>query len=246
MRSSGTFRVGLLRFALLAACFSTATATAQSDPAGEESVRPGVNEKYLAPDLDVEEWRLRFETESREIFRSRRQIAEQLQLEAGMSVADVGAGTGLFLDLLVQGVGPEGSVYAVDIAPNFIEHLRERVTKGGLTQVKVVVAKERSAELPVASVDLVLVCDTYHHFEYPQSVLASLRAALRPGGALVVIDFERIPGLTPDWILEHVRAGKAEFAQEIESAGFVLEEDLQVDGLSDNYMLRFRRPGAAP
>ena len=58
----------------------------------------------------------------------------------------------------------------------------------------VVLGGERSVELPEASVDLAFVCDTYHHFEYPRSTLASLHTAIRPGGALVVVDFEREPG----------------------------------------------------
>ncbi len=97
-------------------------------------------------------------------------------------------------------------------------------------------------ELPDDSIDLAFVCDVYHHFEYPSSMLASLRGVLRSGGALVVIDFERIPGRTREWILDHVRAGKEVFTEEIEDAGFVLEKELQVDGLLENYMLRFRNP----
>jgi predicted methyltransferase len=69
-----------------------------------------------------------------------------------------------------------------------------------------------------------------------------LRRALRPGGALVVVDYERIPGRTGPFILGHVRAGKQETAKEIEQAGFVLEAELEVEGLVENYMLRFRSP----
>ena len=97
-------------------------------------------------------------------------------------------------------------------------------------------------DLPEDSIDLAFVCDVYHHLEYPRSMLASLRRALRPGGVLVVIDYERIPGRSWPFILNHVRAGKHEFAKEIEEAGFVLEEELRVEGLVQNYMLRFRSP----
>ena len=86
------------------------------------------------------------------------------------------------------------------------------------------------------------MCDTYHHFEYPHSTLASLHQAIRPGGSLVVIDFERIPGESRDWVLEHVRAGKDVFTREIEAAGFELVEQVAIEGLKENYVLRFRRP----
>ncbi len=226
---------------LLALAVSTAGAQ-PPEPGAESSVRSGINDKYLAPDLDIDEWTKRFEGEAREIFVRRREIVEQLGLTSGMAVADVGAGTGLFVGPLAAAVGPAGKVYAVDISPRFVAHLRQRTSDEGLTPVEVVLGKERSMELPDDSIDLAFVCDVYHHFEYPRSMLASLRRVLRPGGALVVIDFERIPGRTREWILDHVRAGKEVFTEEIEDAGFVLEKELQVDGLLENYMLRFRNP----
>ena len=107
-------------------------------------------------------------------------------------------------------------------------------------------ANGASAAIPKNSVDVVFVCDTYHHFEYPEAMLASLHEALRPGGRLVVVDFERIPGETPDWVLEHVRAGKAVFRSEIEAAGFVLVREADIAGLSENYVLQFRRESRSP
>jgi SAM-dependent methyltransferase len=232
-------RLPLLCLLALAASMALAE---PSEPSPEQSVRAGVNDKYLAPDLDVDEWTKRFEGEAREIFVRRREIVEQLGLIPEMAVADVGAGTGLFVGPLAAAVGPGGKVYAVDISPRFVAHLRQRISDEGLTPVEVVLGKERSMELPDDSIDLAFVCDVYHHFEYPSSMLESLRRVLRPGGALVVIDFERIPGRTREWVLDHVRAGKQVFTDEIEDAGFVLEKELQVDGLVENYMLRFRNP----
>lgn len=208
---------------------------------GEPSVKPGLNDRFLADDLDVDQFVKMFEGESREIAARRDAIVDVLGLRPGMQIADVGAGTGLFLDPFSEAVGPEGRLYAVDISPGFMEHLRQRQASEGLENVEPVLCTDHSAELPDASVDLIFVCDTYHHFEYPQSTLASLYSALRPGGTLVVIDFERIPGVSRDWLLDHVRAGKEVFTAEITAAGFVLEEELDA-GLAENYVLRFRRP----
>lgn len=208
----------------------------------EESARPGINARFLDPDLDVARWRGVFEGESREIFRSRKEIVEALGLSPGLVVADVGAGTGLFVGLLAEQVGREGKVYAVEIAPRFIEYLHKRVAQQGLTQVEVVVGTTRSIKLPDASIDVAFLSDTYHHFEYPISMASSLYAALRPGGQLVVIDFERIPGVSRKWVLDHVRAGKQVFAAEIETVGFRLLEEIPVSGLVENYVLRFERP----
>jgi SAM-dependent methyltransferase len=210
--------------------------------APETPVPEGINDAFLAPDLDVTRFVEVFETESREVYAQRHAIVAALRLAPGMAVADVGAGTGAFLDPLASAVGPEGRVWAVDISPAFVEHLRARAARAGLSQVEVVLASPRSVELRPESVDLVLVCDTYHHFEYPHETLGSLHRALRPGGALVVVDFEREPGVSREWILDHVRAGKLTFVREIESAGFQLDREIEGLGLKDNYVLLFRRP----
>ncbi len=230
------------RLALL--CLAVACSSPAEAPSNpkEASVRPGANEIFLAEDLDVERFVEIFEGESREIFIQRERIVEALALSPGMAVADIGAGTGLFLPAFGREIGPEGRVFAVDISPKFLEHLRERVKREALGNVQVVEALEDSVELPTASVDLAFVCDTYHHFEYPRSTLASLFKAIRPGGSLVIVDFERIPGVTRDWMLEHVRAGKHVFRREIESAGFRFEGEVSVEGLKENYVLRFQRP----
>mgnify|MGYP001826699653 CR=1 FL=1 len=242
----------LALLALLPACAGSAPAATDPMPApaeaaapaepSEESVQPGINANFLSEDLDVERFVRTFEGESREIAVHHREILAALGLREGRAVADVGAGTGLFLASLAEAVGPDGRVWAVDISPRFVEHLERRAQQEGLSQVQVVRCSEDSVELPAASVDAALVCDTYHHFEYPRSTLASLHAALRPGGRLVVVDFERIPGVSREWTLDHVRAGKEVFRSEIEAAGFRFEDELEIPGMEENYLLRFRRP----
>jgi SAM-dependent methyltransferase len=230
-------RLGLLCLALICSI----GAEAPSKPK-EDSVSPGVNERFLAEDLDVERFVGIFEGESREVSVHRERIAKALDVSSGMTVADIGAGTGLFLPDFDRGVGSEGRVYAVEISPKFLEHLRERTQREKLARVEVVEALEDSVALPAASVDLAFVCDTYHHFEYPQSTLASLYTAIRPGGSLVILDFDRIPGKSRPWVMEHLRAGKEVFRREIESAGFQFDREVKVEGLKENYVLRFRRP----
>ena len=104
-----------------------------------------------------------------------------------------------------------------------------------------VLCSDRSIRLPSNSLDVVFVCDTYHHFEYPRSTLASIRRALKPGGKLIVVDFERIPGKSRPFILNHVRAGKQVFRNEIVDAGFRFVDELAMPALRENYLLRFER-----
>jgi predicted methyltransferase len=210
--------------------------------AQQESVRPGINKPFAEP--DVKAFIERFEKESREIFAQRKEIVAACKLQPGMAVADVGAGTGLFTRLFAAEVGPQGRVYAVDIARNFIEHIEKTANEAGLQNVTGIVCTPTSSQLPPSSIDLAFICDTYHHLEFPQKTMGSIHRALRPGGRLILIDFHRIDGKTPKGMLNHVRAGEEVFVKEIEDAGFkkVDEEKL----LKENYLVRFQKIESAP
>lgn len=210
-------------------------------PLAEASVHPGINQEYLKPDLQVAPWVERFEREGREIYDKRHEIVRAARIRRGQDVADIGAGTGLFTPLLAEAVGPRGKVFAVDIVPAFLEHIRARAAQAGWRNVRTVQCTERSVSLPRHSIDVAFLCDVYHHFEYPRSSLASIHRALRRGGTLVVVDFKRVPGQSSDWVLNHVRAGQEEVTAEIEAAGFRKLEEVSL--LRDNYVLRFRKVG---
>jgi uncharacterized protein (TIGR01244 family) len=209
--------------------------------AGETSVRPGINQKFIDPNLDVDAFVKRFEIESREIYIARERILAACEIEKGDVVADVGAGTGLFTRMFSVETGDQGWVFAVDVAPRFIEHINREAIKLELENITGVLCAENSVNLPADFVDVVFVCDTYHHFEYPKSTLASIRRALKKDGHLIVIDFERIPGTSREWLLDHVRAGKSVFRGEIEATGFVLEAEKKIAGFQENYFLKFRK-----
>jgi ubiquinone/menaquinone biosynthesis C-methylase UbiE len=200
-----------------------------------------INAQFLDPDMKPEEWANRFEVESREVFASRADIVAVAAVKPGEIVADVGAGTGLFTALFAREVGPRGWIYAVDLAPKFIEYLATTLPEKGVENVTPVLCTATSANLPPASVDVVFVCDTYHHFEHPAETLASLRRALRPGGRLVIVDFEREEGVSREWVLDHVRAGKATVTAEIEAAGFRKTGEPDVKGLKENYVVVFAK-----
>lgn len=202
----------------------------------------GINSKFLDPELDPQEWVGRFEVESREVFHAREAILAAVRLTPGARIADVGCGTGAFLTMFSRAVGQEGRVYAVDISPRLIEFVEKRVRDEQLDNVAVVHSTAISIKLPPASVGTVFTCDTYHHFEAYPEMLASIRQALVPGGLFMVVDFERIEGVSREWIMGHVRAGKQTVRQEIEAAGFEFVGEVQVPAFEENYLLRFRRP----
>ena len=206
----------------------------------DASVKPGINSKFLDPKLNVEEWTKKFETESREIFLQREKIVAAAGLKLGMAMADIGAGTGLFTLHFAKAVGADGKVFAVEIAKNFLEHIKSRASKASASNVQTILCTEKSVELPEASIDLAFICDVYHHFEYPQATLDTLHKALKPGGELVLIDFKRIPGESSDFIMGHVRAGQEVFEAELAAAGFEKVSEVK-DMLKENYFVRFKR-----
>jgi predicted methyltransferase len=208
--------------------------------AQETSVRPGINDPFRKP--DVKAYIERFEGESREIFEKRDAIVQACALKLGMRVADVGAGTGLFTRMFAREVGPRGQVMAVDIAPAFLEHIDKTSRDLKLNNVKTILGSDASPRLPAGSADLVFVCDTYHHFEYPKTMLKDIHAALKPGGRLVVIDFIRTPGTSRQWVIDHVRAGQDVFEREITESGF--KKMCESKGiLKENYLTVFEKAG---
>lgn len=211
----------------------------QDEKSDKQSVKPGINKSFLDPELDVEQFVKRFEIESREVYAQRHKILKACEINEGDVVADVGAGTGLFTQLFSVEVGEKGWVHAVDIAPRFLRHIQDAAAKAGHNNISTILCAEDNAMLPANSVDVIFICDTYHHFEYPLDTMKSLHRALKNDGHLILIDFHRIEGKTRPWLLNHVRAGQDVFRKEIESSGFRLAEEKSIPGFQENYFLKF-------
>ena len=208
--------------------------------AQDKSLAPGINQPFIdKPEYDA--WASSFEREGREVFDKRNEIVAASGVKPGMTVADIGAGTGLFTRLYAQQVGASGKVYAVDITRNFIDTIIPKLRSEGITNVEGYVNTPKDVPLPAASVDLAFLSDTYHHFEYPQAMLRAIRAALKPGATLVIVEFERIEGKSNPRILQHVRADKPTLIREVEAEGFKLIEEKKF--MQQNYFVRFQKQG---
>ena len=229
-----TRRLNSMWFGVLAlGCVSAA--------AQERSVRPGINEPYRNP--DVHEFVGRFERPGREVYDRRLEIVAACRIKPGMAVADVGAGTGLFSRMFSAEVGPTGQVYAVDISDEFVQHVERTCRERGLRNVAGVVCGTDSVDLPAGSIDLAFLCATYHHLEFPNKTMRSIRQALRPGGQVILIDDIRREGVSSEWVLNHVRAGQETFVAEIEAAGFHVVEERPF--LKEYYFVRFEKSDTA-
>jgi ubiquinone/menaquinone biosynthesis C-methylase UbiE len=121
-------------------------------------------------------------------------LFDLLQLKPGMTVAEIGAGRGEMTVEMAKRLGPSGRVYSSEIDPARLADIREAVSREQLTNVTVVTAGDRASNLPAACCDAIFMRDVYHHFTHPDELDRSLAASLKPGGRLVVIDFEPTPG----------------------------------------------------
>ncbi|MBI3491589.1 MAG: class I SAM-dependent methyltransferase, partial [Acidobacteria bacterium] len=145
-----------------------------------------------------------------------------LRIAKGASVADIGAGSGYITMKLASRVGPTGKVYANDIQPQMLQMLAKRLAAKKIANVILVQGAIDDPRLPPESVDLELLIDVYHEFSQPQAMLRGLRAALKPGGRLVLLEYRKEDPTVPIK-LEH-KMTVAEAKMEVEAEGFTLSK----------------------
>lgn len=140
---------------------------------------------------DVERFAAIFDDPARDEWQRPVDVISMLSITEEMTVADLGAGTGYFLPHLSSAVGADGHVLALDVEENMVTHMRERAASSGLANVEARVIETTDVGLEEASVDRVLVVDTWHHIADRGAYSAALRRSLRPGGFVLVVDFTR-------------------------------------------------------
>ena len=174
-------------------------------------------------------------------------LVEWLEIKPGTRVADLGAGDGTYTVALAGRVGPAGHVYATEIDDESLAEIRQAVTEAGLANVTVIEGAISSTNLPDACCDALFSRLVYHHLTDPEAINADILRALRPGGRLLIIDFE--PGGILDWIgrpaTEERRGGhgtpKETVTKEVTAAGFELLRGPET-WRGRTYAVLFRRP----
>jgi len=198
------------------------------------------NAKFKSANLDVEKWQARLEDPNRDVIANKQAIVDAMKLKPGAYVADVGAGTGPYIDPVLKAIGKDGYYYAADIAPAFGGFMRDMVDEKGYENVSVIVSQFDSATLPPNAVDTVFVIDTYHHFDQYNAMLKSMHKALKQGGELIIVDFDRHDAAR-EWVRTHIRASKEVFREEIKAKGFAFIEEVKIDSLKENFFFRFKK-----
>ena len=164
-------------------------------------------------------------------------IMDALGIGDGSVVADLGAGGGWFTIRLARRVGPNGLVYAEDIQSQMIEAIQRRVSREQLNNVSTVLGAADHPALPKGRLDAALMVDTFHEVTDRQSLLTNVRAALKPGGRLGIVEY-RMDGGGPGPSREE-RMPPQQVIRAAEDAGFRLMREEQF--LPYQYMLVFTR-----
>jgi tRNA A58 N-methylase Trm61 len=153
------------------------------------------------------------------------QALDELHLQPGMVVGDVGAGSGYMSLKMAARVGPTGKVYAEDVQPEMLRLLRDNAKQAHVNNIETVQGNEADPKLPVDRLDLILLVDVYHEFSQPQKMLRAMRAALKPDGRLVLLEYRKEDPSIP--IRPEHKMSVQEVKTELEAEGFKMDQVIE-------------------
>ncbi len=163
------------------------------------------------------------EREEREMEENTSLLLKNLAVKPGMVVADIGAGSGYHSALLSKMLGT-GKVFAVDVEPEMIAYLNARIKQEKLSRIVPVLSTEQKVSLPENSIDMMLLVDVYHEFSFPYEMALSMRAALKPGGKLVLVEFRAEDPTVPIKAIHKMSETQA--IKEFKAAGFAFDKNI--------------------
>lgn len=205
-----------LSFALGTLLYTATALLAQTKP-------PATMEEMHRLHSDSKAYIASLEDPARDAYQRPHDVLMALGLKDGDRIADIGAGAGYFSLRFAQHVGATGRVYAVDISPEMIVHLNEKVRDARLDNVRTVLARPDDPLLPDASVDRIFICDTWHHLENRPAYIQRMRKLLRPGGQVVIVDFQKKE--SPVGAPMEMRVAREDVVKEFQQAGFRLAKE---------------------
>jgi FkbM family methyltransferase len=213
----------LLSTLFLTVCFCTIGQDRYKIRAGDPN---GINKWYMGRQIAHVmshfgiDW---LEREEREMEENTSLLLKNLAVKPGMVVADIGAGSGYHSALLSKMVGT-GKVFAVDVEPEMIAYLNARIKQEKLSRIVPVLSTEQKVSLPENTIDMMLVVDVYHEFSFPYEMALSMRAALKPGGKLVLVEFRAEDPTVPIKTIH--KMSEAQAIKEFKAAGFAFDKNI--------------------
>lgn len=139
---------------------------------------------------DIKQYLQHLDSEERDQYQKPRQVIEALTLKPGLTVADLGSGSGYFTRRFIEAVTETGKVYAVDVEPEMLKYTEESIIHMHRSYTaEFILARPDSPKLPFESIDLLFVCNTNHHLEERTKYFSDAKSSLKPGGRVAIIDF---------------------------------------------------------
>jgi predicted methyltransferase len=181
----------------------------------------------------AQEWARVFDDPKRDAWQKPHEVIQALALKPDAVVADIGSGTGYFAVRFAHMV-PKGRVYGVDTEPDMVRYLAARAKRDGLANLTAVQAAPGDPKLP-EKVDLAVLVDVYHHIDGREAYFGKLRAFLKPGGRVAIIDFRMD---SPEGPPKAARIAPEQVEAELKRAGYAL--DREYGFLPNQYFLVFR------
>jgi len=173
-----------------------------------------------AIDFKIESWEKRINERQPPVL-----VLDKAGFKKGMTVGEIGAGTGRMTLWIADRIGPEGIIYANDIDADGLEHLMERATEAGFKNIRTIVGSVTEPKFPEGIMDIVFMINVFHHLDDPVSLLKNTKSVFKPGGYLVIVDCdpEKVA-----WGKSHGCTGKKEMREKLILAGYKLIETIDV------------------
>jgi ubiquinone/menaquinone biosynthesis C-methylase UbiE len=166
--------------------FLVAAALALSQPAWAQAPGEHAHRLHADPAAYIKA----LEDPARDAYQKPHEVMEALAIKPGEVIADIGSGSGYFTLRMARHVGEKGHVYGVDVNPDMIRHLNERIRDGGVLNVSTILARPDDPLVPQA-VDRFVIVDVWHHVDDQPKYLGLMKTRLKPGGEVVMIDFHK-------------------------------------------------------
>jgi ubiquinone/menaquinone biosynthesis C-methylase UbiE len=163
-------------------------------------------------------------------------LIDALALKPTDTVADIGAGTG-FIGFQIASRLPQGKVLAVDIQPEMIQILKTRIKEKNVSNVKPVLSTEQNPNLPPNSIDLAIMVDAYHEFNYPREMMSAIAQALKPQGRVALVEYRAEDPRV--FIKPHHKMSQAQARKEMAAVGLTWRETQSL--LPQQHLMIFSR-----
>ena len=180
------------------------------------------------------------ERESREKEERLTLLVKSLKIKPGMTIADIGAGSGVISMLMARELGKGGQVLAVDIQDEMLERLQKRCRIAGITNVKPVKGTIKSPNLKPGSVDLIVMVDVYHEFSFPYEMTLELAQSLKPGGRIAWVEYRKEDRTVPIKLVHKMT--EAQVKKEASQTEFGLRFVETIGVLPWQHIVLFERP----